>query len=310
VEVRDSGGSLFHAEATYCDGASGAVVAALYCDIPASVLRAAPFNLGLQALVVAQVRAYNVRGWSAYSPANTAGALIETEPTQMPAPTRGGDTSTDRLQVQWNSLSSPDDGYSVVTTYALYWDAGTGGTTFTALVGVASDYLLTSYLVTTDVTMGASYQFKAQARNYWGWGALSTVGTVKAATTPAAPASAPTTAVDAATGDVTISWLAADARGDAVVSYTVEIENALASAWTAETVNCGGSTALTCQVPMSVLTAAPYSLPQGQLVKVRVYASNAYGAGAPSAANTAGADVRVAPVAMGPPTRGAQTSTG
>ena len=228
----------------------------------------------------------------------------------MAAPTRGNQTSPDRVQLQWSLLTSPDDGYSSITTYAVFWDAGTSGATFTDLVGVASDYLLSSYLVTTNVTSGTTYQFKVQARNYWGWGALSSAGTVKAATTPAAVASAPATTVNAATGHVDISWIAADARGDTITSYTVEIENALGAAWTAETANCGGSAALSCSVPMSVLTAAPYSLPQGHVVKVRVYATNSYGNGAYSDANTAGADVRVVPISMGAPRRGNQTSTG
>jgi hypothetical protein len=59
---------------------------------------------------------------------------------------------------------------------------------------------------------------------------------------------------------------------------------------------------------MSVLTAAPYSLPQGHVPKVRVFAANYYGDGAVSAANTAGGDVRVAPTAMGSPRRGGETS--
>lgn len=133
---------------------------------------------------------------------------------------------------------------------------------------------------------------------------------MKAATTPAAVASAPATTVNAATGHVDISWVAADARGDTITSYTVEIENALGAAWTAETANCGGSVALSCSVPMSVLTAAPYSLPQGHIVKVRVYATNGYGNSAYSDANTVGADVRVVPISMGAPRRGNQTSIG
>jgi hypothetical protein len=75
------------------------VLESLYCDVPVSVLRAAPYELILQDLVVARVRAYNERGWGSWSVDNTAGALIETEPSQMASPTRGSATGTDRLEL-------------------------------------------------------------------------------------------------------------------------------------------------------------------------------------------------------------------
>jgi hypothetical protein len=74
----------------------------------------------------------------------------------MATPSRGSSTATDRLEVTWSLLSSPDDGYSAVTTYALWWDAGTGldGAGWTSLVGEASTYTTASYLVTSGVTEG------------------------------------------------------------------------------------------------------------------------------------------------------------
>jgi hypothetical protein len=153
IEIRDQTGSIYHATAE-CDGSAAEVVAALYCDVPVSVLRASPYNLGLQDLVVARVAAYNERGWGATSAANGAGALIETEPNKMNSPGRGASTGVDQLEITWSLLTSPDDGYSPVTTYALYWDGGTAGATWTSLVGVASDYLLAYYVVTEGVTVG------------------------------------------------------------------------------------------------------------------------------------------------------------
>lgn len=184
IEILDSAGTNFYEEATECDGSTSEIVSALYCDVPVSVLRASPYNLDVQDLVVARVSAYNERGWGAASDANAAGALIETEPTQMASPVRGSNTGVDQLEITWSLLTSPEDGYSSVTTYALYWDAGTSGSTWTSLVGVSSDYLLSSYLVTEGVTVGESYQFKIQAENFWGWGSYSDVVTVVAATTP------------------------------------------------------------------------------------------------------------------------------
>lgn len=257
VEIRDQAGSVFHTTSE-CDGSSAEVVAALYCDVPVSLLRASPFNLGLQDLVVARVAAYNERGWGAKSAANVAGALIQTEPSKMDSPARGASTGVDQLEITWSLLTSPEDGHSAVTTYALYWDAGTAGATWTSLVGVASDYLLAYYIVTEGVAVGQPYQFKIQAENFWGWGAYSDVATVVAATTPEAVAT-PTTSIEPTAGSILISWTAPGERGDTITSYSVEIQGGSAS-WAAETSYCGGSTALSCTVPMSVVTAAPYLL--------------------------------------------------
>ncbi len=309
VGIRDYTGTAYQSELAHCDASSAVIRDSLYCDVPVSVLRAAPFALVLGDLVVAQVRAYNELGWGAFSGGNVAGATIQTEPTAMAAPMRGAATATDRLALTWTLLTSPGDGGSPATTYALSWDKGTAGVTWESLVGESSDYTLSSFLVTGGVTVGASYRFTVRARNFWGWGAASPVATIVAATAPAKVTTA-TTSVKATTGAVLIAWAAPDARGDPITSYTVEIQDATASSWTAETADCGGTAALLCTVPMAVLRAWPYSLAQGALVVVRVSASNSYGTGPASQANTAGVSVRVAPLSMNAPTRGAETSTG
>jgi hypothetical protein len=76
IEVRNAAGTLYHADTTHCDGASAAVVSSLYCEVPVAVLRAAPYDLALQDLVVARVRAINELGAGPFSDANTDGALI------------------------------------------------------------------------------------------------------------------------------------------------------------------------------------------------------------------------------------------
>ena len=46
------------------------------CFIPLSVLRASPFSLQYNDLVVAKARARNIWGYGAYSESNTSGAYI------------------------------------------------------------------------------------------------------------------------------------------------------------------------------------------------------------------------------------------
>jgi len=52
---------------------------------------------------------------------------------------------------------------------------------------------------------------------------------------------------------------------------------------------------------MRVLRRAPFFLPQGALIDVIAFATNALGAGPPSDTNTTGAFVQAEPLAMRPP---------
>lgn len=218
----------------------------------------------------------------------------------MAPPARGAATTDSSVEVTWTTLSSPANGDSAVTSYELEWDAG-GGTlaAWQPLVGASPAYLLSSYVVTAGITAGASYRFRVRARNYWGNGAYSLETSVQAATTPGTPA-APVTSIAAAGGAVVITWVAPGARGDPISTYYVEIAAGGANAgnWRSETTYCGGSAAVTCTVPMSELWGGVYTLPQGQLIAVRVTAVNSYGPGTASAASTGSALVRTVPAQM------------
>lgn len=85
ILISDSNGD-FISEGTYCSGADPSIT---HCDVPKSVLRAAPFNLKQGDTVYAIVKAVNVIGEGSYSEPNSLGAIIEDIPAQMAAPTRG-----------------------------------------------------------------------------------------------------------------------------------------------------------------------------------------------------------------------------
>lgn len=55
----------------------------------------------------------------------------------MAKPTRNSATTTSQLVVDWTTLVSPANGDATIQTYALEWDAGNGGTSYTAIHGVS-----------------------------------------------------------------------------------------------------------------------------------------------------------------------------
>jgi hypothetical protein len=73
-----------------------------------------------------------------------------------------------------------------------------------------------------------------------------------------------TTSIDSSTGGVTITWAEPATNGGSITSYTIEILDEAGSTWSTELTDCDGSdsgimSALSCTIPMSTFTAAPFS---------------------------------------------------
>jgi hypothetical protein len=76
-------GSYYEVTAA-CNGADPLVVTNAYCISSVANLRVSPLLLARNAQVVVKVRAYNVRGWGAFSVVSASTvASIKTEPDQM-----------------------------------------------------------------------------------------------------------------------------------------------------------------------------------------------------------------------------------
>jgi hypothetical protein len=164
--------------------------------------------------------------------------------------------------------------------------------------------------LTTAVAAGTTYNFRVRAENIHGLGDWSTPTAIKAAQVPYQMV-APSTAIDGATGGVTISWTAPADGSDPIVEYRVEIKSA-GGTFNIESTACLGTQASvvsgrTCLLPMTTLRSAPHSLPFDALVAVRLAARNSYGWGATSAENTGGARIRVEPSQMAAPVAAALT---
>ncbi len=231
----------------------------------------------------------------------------------MAAPTRvDSTTSISSITVQWTALTSPDNGDSDITSYNLQWDRGTQGFLYYDLLGATPYTTMIDFTVTNGVVASQTYRFKVRARNLYGWGDFSFFTTVKAAN-KASIMSAPITSIDSATGHVKISWTAPNNNGDDITAYNVYIGNFDSTTWTIDSTNCGSTTVpslltgLYCLVPMSILTASPYSLAFNQLILAKISATNSFGEQTLSPANPAGALVRRVPDAMSTVTLTAST---
>jgi hypothetical protein len=76
VLIRQSDGTTFTEELTYCDGSDPAITAALQCSIPSAVLNSSPYNIEWGQGIWAKVAAINAYGISAFSNEGNGGIII------------------------------------------------------------------------------------------------------------------------------------------------------------------------------------------------------------------------------------------
>ena len=103
----------------------------------------------------------------------------------MSAVSRGSTTSETEIEVLWSALTtSTETGGATVTSYHLQWDSGTNGGTWSDLIGLTSNYLLTTFTVTSSLTAGTTYKFRIRAKNAYGYGSYSSETSIKASDKP------------------------------------------------------------------------------------------------------------------------------
>ena len=125
-----------------------------------------------------------------------------------------------------------------------------------------------------------TYTFRVKSRSAFDFSySYSNQVSILAASNPAQPA-APTTQVSGL--NVIIDWTPApDDNGSPITSYKVFIRQSNLI-YMEELANCNGSladvmTATQCSVPISVLTASPYSILYGSNIFAQIVAVNFYG---------------------------------
>ena len=296
----------FTTETTNCDGSDAAIILALSCEIPMPTIISST-SWPVDTLIKVKARAHNGNGWGEYSELNTAGATIETVPTQMAAPVfvLAGSDST-QTTMSWSALTGTAAGglHLAVTSYVLEWDAGAGN-------GAWSTHITTTSLTATSAGLpgGGTYSYRIAAQNKYGLGVVSDALSVLIAEAPAVPA-APTTTQE--TNYVRIAWTAPVDNHATIDQYQILIADS-DGLFVEDTAVCDGAEqtvvdGLHCLVPMTALWAEPFTLAQSTTVQAKILAHNERGWSGTSDANTAGAAVETVPHAMDSPTRGVTTS--
>jgi len=158
VQIRKVDGETYQ-ESAECDASTTAIINARTCTVLIKTLRAGPYELQFNNLIVARVKAKNAFGWGLYSQPSTAGALIRTEPTQVALPTYVPLSSTlSKVVTAWIALTSfTHSGGDTVDSYHLEW---LDGATWKSIQGQTASLstILTGQL--TTVTAGSTYKFR------------------------------------------------------------------------------------------------------------------------------------------------------
>jgi hypothetical protein len=291
----------FAHELTRCNGALASVVAARKCSVPMGTIRTLTAR-PRDSLIRVKVRAFNAKGSGLFSEVNTAGATIETEPTNLSVVSIDvPSTFNVRTQVVWTALTGSARGGKdvAITQYEVYWDQASDN--WVSLANTTSLFTLKDGL-----TGGTTYKFKVRGYNKYGEGPFTAEVSVQTSQAPDQPA-APTLQVVGA--HVKISWTAPFANHRPVLGYQILIETSLGE-FVERKALCDGdaqAAVLYCLVDMHDLRASPFNLVYDTLVRAKVLARNERGWSTASAANSDGARVQVEPLAMGVTSRGLET---
>ena len=124
-----------------------------------------------------------------------------------------------------------------------------------------------------------TYAFKVQARNSYGFSLDSDEFTVLCASQPEAP-SMPTTSIDA--NKVVVTWATPVTNGSPITAYKVYIRQQDQLTYTLESTECDGTDATvisstTCEILLTTLIVAPFSLELNESIYAKIVASNFYG---------------------------------
>ena len=278
------------------DPVNAPTLASCYVQMLAFSDPAGNFSLAAGASLRARVKAANSFGEGVFSDWS-APLTVATLPAAPPAPpSRGAGTGPDKVEVAIGLFNLSQAGHSPVLSYAVDWDAGSGAASFHNFAGqqrinlAASVSLYHSPDDGVSLVPGQAYSFRYRVLNIYGWGPYSPAASIVAAQTPADLLEAPSSALVAppasdsavpAPSSVLLAWSAPSTDGGSpVTGYLLEVLHSDGTSYSTPAA-CSDPAALAagrnCSLAMATLTAAPFSLNAGQLLKARVKPQNAIG---------------------------------
>lgn len=154
---------------------------------------------------------------------------------------------------------------------------------------------------------------RVRAQNGQGWGEFSSPASILAASAPAVMAMA-TVSDNAGQPSVRISWTEPSENGSPITAYQVKILSSTPDSYH-EPVGCDGASAVVvsaryCDVLMSTLSTAPFSLSQGDPIVAIARAANAIGWSASYSSPNSGLAVPVQGPPGAPPSPPIKTAAG
>lgn len=282
VKIRESQGTLTE-DSTNCGMTQST---SLTCSIPLATLQAAPYLLTWGDSVFASVIAINTYGDSLESDQGNGG-LITTSPDPPTALVEVyAERTRSSLGLAWTAPTFT--GGDVILDYRVNYREKAG--TWAIL---AQNVGQTSYTA-TNLAPGTTYEFNVEARNSYGYSTTSTGLELLCAFVPFAPLTVTTSNV----GDqVEITWLEPVTNGSPITGYRVYVVDSVGE-FLEETTVCVGTPVLesrSCQVALTTLRDAPFSLSPGTSVQAKVRSINFYGESAELSDPGAGAFIQTVP---------------
>jgi hypothetical protein len=266
ITIRHSNLATYSENLNYCDGSDSDIVAAMSCDIPASVLNVSPYTLAWGTSVFAKVRATNEKGASTESNAGN-GAIIYTKPDSPVSVLEDTSQRTASvLAITWSAGAT--NGGTAVIDYQVSTSADGA-----AFVVLASGITARAYTA-TGLTAGVVYRFVVQSRNKYTISDYSAELPLLCATLPLAP-DAPTTSV--LNNLAVISWPEPVTNGSPITGYKVYILEYDGVTYTEEKVDCVGTDVTVianrvCYIYLDTLIVSPYSLELNEEIWAKVLA--------------------------------------
>ena len=298
-------------DTSLCDGSVEPALSDLSCEITFANLLLDPFLLTQGDYVKAKFQVKNEIDWSDFSPEVSDGnaVTVQVVPHKPTSPRSSTGTSSSQVVVEWDTISSPENGGSDITSYNLQFDQGTSGATWQSLIGYPTESTALTYTYSSSVEAGKTYNFILRAKNIQGWGPYSDQEGITAATVPDDISTAVTTSLSGS--KVVFTWDVPFNGGLPITSYTVEFRLKDGSfATSAECVPTAGTQSGTqyCEVEMNTFTLASFNLVIDDLIVARVKATSSIGpATGYSPINTSGVTVRTIP--LKPPTAPSEGSS-